>query len=477
MSTEACEQDVKNYIYQTWDESIIPTLCEYIKIPNKSPMFDSDWQTHGYMQQAVELLHDWCKKSGIENLSHKIVTLEGRTPVLLCEVPASKTSEREPSQANVLLYGHYDKQPEFSGWRDGLHPWEPVIQDGRLYGRGGADDGYALFGCLTAIRALQLAGIAHPRCIILIEGCEESGSFDLPYYVDHLSEEIGTPELVICLDAECANYDQLWLTTSLRGMLAGKLKVQVLTEGVHSGSASGIVPSSFRIARQLLERVENAKTGLMHESLYVQIPGKVRQQTQNMAKTLGAEVHTRFPWSGSTQPMNDDATTMILNNTWEPTISITGMSGAPDVADAGNTLRPETELKVSIRLPPTLDANAAAATVKALLEQDPPYQATVSFEVENAQTGWAGPEVDKSLAQFMESASQRYFQAPAQYMPMGGTIPFMRMLGEKFPGVQFMVTGLLGPASNAHGPNEFLHIETGKRLTCCVAEVLAQLAE
>ena len=465
------ENKVGAFINNTWDKSIIPALCEYITIPNKSPMFDPDWKANGHMQKAVELLDNWCSNCGIENLSHRVVTLEGRTPVLFCEIPATT----DKTESTVLLYGHYDKQPEFSGWRDGLHPWQPVQKDGRLYGRGGADDGYAMFGSLTAIRALQKANIPHPRCVILIEGCEESGSYDLPFYVEKLADEIGTPELVVCLDAECANYDQLWVTTSLRGTVAGSLKVQVLTEGVHSGSASGIVPSSFRIARQLLERIENAKSGLMHESLYVQIPAKVKHQTRAMARSLGEEIYTRFPWSASTGPMNDDPVTMILNNTWEPTLSITGISGAPEVSDAGNTLRPETELKLSVRLPPTLDAPKAAETIKTLLEMDPPYQATVSFETENAQTGWAGPEVNEQLAQILENASQKYFGTAVQYMPMGGTIPFMKMLGEKYPGVQFMVTGVLGPASNAHGPNEFLHIETGKRLTGCVAEVLAEI--
>ncbi len=467
-------KELRSFINHTWDESIIPALCEYIQIPNKSPMFDPDWEKHGYMQSAIELLDEWCENFAVQNMNHRIVKIEGRTPLLFCEIPANTdTGDNAPT---VLLYGHYDKQPEFSGWREGLHPWKPVMQDGRLYGRGGADDGYALFGSLTAIRALQKANLPHPRCVILIEGCEESGSYDLPYYVELLSSEIGTPELVICLDAECANYNQLWITTSLRGTIAGTLKVKVLTEGVHSGAASGIVPSSFRVARQLLDRIENAGSGLMHEKLYVPIPAKVREQTRAMARSLGKQVYQRFPWSENTHPMNEDTPTMILNNTWEPTLSITGISGAPEVTDAGNTLRPETELKLSIRLPPTLDAQKAATLVKELFETDPPYQASVTFKVDNAQSGWAGPEVNGALAEYFQEASINNFDAPVQYMPMGGTIPFMKMLGESFPGVQFMVTGVLGPASNAHGPNEFLHIETGKRLTVCVAEVLTKIA-
>ncbi|MBV1907070.1 MAG: M20/M25/M40 family metallo-hydrolase [Pseudomonadales bacterium] len=477
MSATSTPNKMQKFIDQAWDKSIIPALCEYIKIPNKSPMFDSEWQAHGYMQTAIELLDDWCKNSGIKNLSHRIVTLEGRTPLLFCEIAASsphtKTNQKEPV---VLLYGHYDKQPEFSGWRDGLGPFDPVLKDDRLYGRGGADDGYSLFAALTAIHTLQKFDRAYPRCVFVIEGCEESGSYDLPYYMDLLSDEIGQPDLVICLDAECASYDQLWVTTSLRGTIAGTLTVQVLTEGVHSGAASGIVPSSFRIARELLERIESSRTGLMHEDFYTPIPDKVRNHVRAMATSLGEQVYSKFPWSSSTQPMNEDATTMILNSTWEPTLSVTGISGAPDVSDAGNTLRPETALKLSVRLPPTLNAEMAASKLKSILEDEPPYRATVSFVAENAQSGWAGPEMDERLASIIQRASQQYFNTPMQYMPMGGTIPFIKMLAEKFPNVQFMVTGLLGPESNAHGPNEFLHVQTGKRLTACVAEVLSSMS-
>ena len=163
-----------------------------------------------------------------------------------------------------------DKQPEFTGWADGLSPWEPVLRDGKLYGRGGADDGYAVFSSLTALRLLQEQKIPHARCVVLIEACEESGSYDLPHYVERLADRIGSPTLVVCLDAECGNYDQLWCTTSLRGNLVGDLVIEGLTEGIHSGAGTGIAPSVFRIARTLLARVESDVNGdLLIEELTV----------------------------------------------------------------------------------------------------------------------------------------------------------------------------------------------------------------
>jgi acetylornithine deacetylase/succinyl-diaminopimelate desuccinylase-like protein len=456
----------ETFVNQMWDDSIIPELCEYIKIPNKSPMFDPDWEQHGYMEQAVRQFERWSREQPIKGMQVEVVKLDGRTPVLFIDIPGD-------SEDLVLLYGHYDKQPEFSGWDDDLGPWEPVVKDGKLYGRGGADDGYAVFGSLTAIRALQEQGIPHARCVVLIEGCEESGSFDLPFYIEHLGDRLGSPSLVVCLDAECGNYDQFWCTTSLRGNLTGTLRVAVLTEGVHSGSAGGIVPSSFRILRQLISRIEDENTGkVLLDDLHVEIPNERLEQAQLAAEVLGDSVYQKFPWVDKDATPSESVYDLILNANWRPAVTVTGADGMPALVNAGNTLLPETSLKLSFRLPPTGNAEDAARTVKTALEADAPPFAEVSFEVESAMAGWNAPPVADWLQASMDKASEEFFGKPSVYMGTGGTIPFMGMLGEKFPEAQFLITGLLGPNSNAHGPNEFLHIEKGKKLTCCVAQVL-----
>ncbi|MGB5410245.1 MAG: M20 family metallopeptidase [Woeseiaceae bacterium] len=454
------------FVNDMWDSSIIPEISEYIRIPNKSPGFDPDWEKNGHMEKAVQMLETWCKTQPIKGMSIEIIRIEGRTPLLFIEIPGAIDN-------TVVLYGHYDKQPEFTGWNADLDPWVPTIKDGKLYGRGGADDGYATFGSLTAIRALQEQGLPHARCVVLIEGCEESGSFDLPYYIDMLEDRIGSPDLVVCLDAECGNYDQLWCTTSLRGNMTGVLRVDVLTEGVHSGSASGVVPSSFRVARQLLSRIEDENLGqLTVEELHVDIPEQRVQQAALAAETLGNTVYEKFPWAVAAPKPGESGKELLLNNTWRPTLAVTGAEGLPTLVNAGNTLLPYTALKLSFRLPPTCDADAAAAAVTKILTEDTPPLVKVSFEMDSAQAGWNAPEIADWLAASMQKASQAFFDAPSMYMGTGGTIPFMGMLGEKFPKAQFLITGLLGPNSNAHGPNEFLHIETGKRLTSCVAQVL-----
>lgn len=462
---------LKAFVGHKWDADIVPQLVRYIAIPNKSPMFDADWQAHGYMDQAVSLMEAWAKAQDLPGMQVEVVRLEGRTPLIFLDIPAHGEGSGDDC---VLLYGHLDKQPEMTGWDDDLGPWKPVLKGDRLYGRGGADDGYAIFGSLTAILALREQNVPHARCVVMIEACEESGSTDLPAYVDHLAPRIGKPSLVVCLDSGCGNYEQLWCTTSLRGLAGGNLRVDVLHEGVHSGDASGIVPSSFRILRELLDRVDDEKTGKIRlDGLFVDIPAERKAQAAKVADVLGDEVWNKFPFMEGMMPMAGDNTERVLNRTWRPALSITGVDGMPPLSSAGNVLRPFTAVKLSLRLPPTLDGNTAGNLLRDTLLKDPPNGAKVSFELEKSSAGWNAPALAPWLEQAIDAASEASFGKPAMYMGEGGSIPFMGMLGEKFPGAQFMITGVLGPHSNAHGPNEFLHIPMGKGVTACVAQVVA----
>lgn len=458
---------IRHFVDQRWDASILPTLVEYIRIPNKSPAFDRDWQRNGYMEKAVALIERWCRAQSLPGMTTEVVRLEGRTPVLMIEVAGN-------SEDCVLLYGHLDKQPEMTGWRQGLGPWIPVLEDNRLYGRGAGDDGYAVFAALTAIRALAAQQVPHGRCVVLIESCEESGSYDLPYYMDRLAEQIGQPSLVICLDSSCGNYHQLWCTTSLRGIVSGILNIEVMREGVHSGDASGIIPSPFRVLRQLLSRLEDERSGaILPGELQTSIPEERVQQAARAARILGDQVFQKFPLLAGVQPVAGNPMELILNRTWRPALSVTGMAGLPALTDAGNVALPVIAAKLSLRVPPTCDARRATDRLKRLLEHNPPYGAKVCFDSDPAVSGWNAPALAPWLATATDQASRTYFGRKAVYMGEGGTIPFMAMLGERFPNAQFLITGVLGPESNAHGPNEFLQIPTAKRITCCVAHVLA----
>ena len=457
-------------ISRFWDEAIVPTLVDYIKIPAKSPHFDPAWKKNGHIDAAVELAASWCRKHALPGMKLEVVRLEGRTPILLIELEGKKPE-------TVLMYGHLDKQPEMIGWRDGYGPWVPVISDGKLYGRGGADDGYAVFASLAALRTLHEENRAHARVVVLIECCEESGSYDLPAYLDKLEPRIGVPALVVGLDSGCGNYEQLWGTTSLRGLVNGVLTVEVLTEGVHSGDASGVVASSFRVARRLLDRIDDAATGVVkHAAFHAPIPPERIDQAQRAAAVLGREIHGKFPFVAGMRPMSDSLVDLVLNRTWRPMLAVTGADGLPPPASAGNVLRPKTALALSLRLPPVLDGPGAGRKLKEILEADPPYGAKVTFEFGQAATGWHAPQTAPWLERAIEAASLAHYGKPAMWMGEGGTIPFMAMLGVKFPQAQFLITGVLGPHSNAHGPNEFLHLAYAQKLTAAVADVLAAQA-
>lgn len=467
-------------VTRQWDGDIVRQLTDYIAIPAKSPGFDSDWAAHGYIDTVLRNAAAWVEAQKVQGLKLEVVRLPGRTPVIFFEVEGTKPGAAQ----TILMYGHLDKQPEFTGWRNDLGPWTPKYEDGKLFGRGGADDGYAVYASIAAVQALKAQKVPHPRIVGLIETCEESGSYDLLPYVDALRPRLGDVGLVICLDSGAGNYDQLWLTTSLRGLAGGTLKVQILTEGVHSGDASGLVPSSFRIMRQVLDRLEDSASGrLLPASFHCEVPADRLAQAQATAKILGDEVYKRFPWAhadcgGSVQtalPTTTDPVQALINRTWTPTLSVTGAEGFPALQDAGNVLRPYTAFKLSLRLPPLVDAGDAVQQLKTLLEDNAPYQAKVTFESSGAATGWNAPATTPWFEQALNAASLAHFGAPVGYIGQGGTIPLMNMLSQGFPTAQMMVCGVLGPRSNAHGPNEFLHVPYAKRLTAAVAEVMARM--
>lgn len=471
-------QTAYQHVNAAWDSSIIHELHRYIAIPAKSPGFDAEWQSHGYLDTVLRNAADWVQAQKVPGLSLELIRLPGRTPVLFFELPAT----RAHSTQTVLMYGHMDKQPEFNGWRRDLGPWTPKYEDGKLYGRGGADDGYAVYAAVAAIQALKAQNIPHPRIVGLIETCEESGSGDLLPYVDVLRQRLGDVGLVVCLDSGAGNYDQLWLTTSLRGMVSGTLKVQVLSEGVHSGDASGLVPSSFRILRHLLDRLEDSASGhLLPQGLHVEVPPQRLAQAKATAAILGQEVYRRFPWThydceGDTRvslPTTTDPVQALLRRTWEPALSVTGAEGFPALQDAGNVLRPYTAFKLSLRVPPMVDAAQAVQQLKTLLEDNAPYQARVTFEPGGCASGWNAPDTAPWFEQALNAASKAQFAAPVGYIGQGGTIPLMNMLSRGFPKAQMMVCGVLGPKANAHGPNEFLHVPYAKKLTAAVAQVIA----
>ncbi|MFQ6606117.1 MAG: M20/M25/M40 family metallo-hydrolase [Fidelibacterota bacterium] len=446
-------------------------MKRYIEIPCKSPVFDPEWEQNGHIQEAADLVQSWIKKHQPTGSQLTIFQDPGKTPLLFLELPGTVPG-------TVLMYGHLDKQPEMEGWRETLGPWKAVIKDEKLYGRGGADDGYAVFAAVAVLNALQDQGVPLPTIRIIVEFSEESSSRDLPHYIDTYNHRIGSPDLVICLDSGVGDYERFWTTTSLRGLAGGTLRVDVLEEGIHSGHGSGIVPSSFRLLRALLDRLEDSETGeILPPAFSVEIPENRLSESRALVETLGHKLVSSFPWSGTTKPVSEDPLTMVLNQTWRSGLEVTGVEGIPLIHDSGNVLRPFTAVKLSLRIPPTLPAKVAIETLKSTLLAEPPNDAKVTLTDYEAATGWNAPPLKSWLQRAIQEASERFFSAPALAMGEGGSIPFMSMLSQRFSDTQFLVTGVLGPQANAHGPNEFLHLPYARKLTSCIAYILSQFSQ
>ena len=461
---------ISEHIAGVWDDDIVPTLTTYIAIPNVSASYDADWEAHGYMEEAVQLVRGWLAARDVPGMTVDVQRLAGRSPLIVAEISATRP---ELAERTVVLYGHLDKQPEMTGWREGLGPWTPVLEGDKLYGRGGADDGYAAFASLLAIEAARREGWDHARLLVLIEASEESGSPDLPAHLEALGDRLGTPELIVCLDSAAADAEHLWVTTSLRGLVGGVLTVEVLEAGAHSGVASGVVPSSFRIIRELLDRVEDARTGeILVPELHAEIPADRRTETEATAAALPPIEH-EYPFAGGTRPMVADPVEQLLARTWRPTLSYVGADGFPPNSRAGNVLRPSTSLGLSFRLPPTVDPEVARDALVKVLTSDAPYGATVTFDAHHTGPGWNAPSFAPWLREALDAASTAAFGNPASTLGEGGSIPFMGMLGQMFPKAQFVITGALLPDSNAHGPDEYLPVGVAKHVTECVARILA----
>jgi acetylornithine deacetylase/succinyl-diaminopimelate desuccinylase-like protein len=446
----------------------LPTLEEFARIPSLSPMFDAQWAEDGYLDSAAELLAAWAGARKLKSVDVTIHRLEGRTPTLVVTVDSTAGET-----GTVVLYGHLDKQPPLGNWSSGLDPYVPVRRGDRLYARGVADDGYALFSALSAIEAMEAHDIPHGRCVVLIEASEESGSRDLEAYLDYLKDHLGNVELLICLDSGALTYDRLWVTTSLRGVVNLDVTVGVLEDGRHSGSTSGVAPSSFRVLRQLLDRLEDATTGeILIKELHAEIPESHARSAHDIAAEFGDLIAQDIPTLEGVELMGADAEERLLRRNWFPTLSVIGMGGIPGPDIAGNVLRPFTTAVLSFRLPPSVDSAVAAKAIIELLTTDVPSHARVTVTNVNPGNGWVSPELAPWLAPALEQASLDSFGRSVGFTGEGGSIPFLGSLAKRYPGVQFVATGVDGPESNAHAIDEMLDLPMAVGVTNMVVTVL-----
>ena len=453
-----------------WSNVALPSLSDFVAIPAQSPVFDPNWQESGHLAAAIAHLKAWVDSRGIAGLQTEVITLPGRTPLLLMELPATSGVEHGDT---VLLYGHLDKQPPVGGWSEGLGPWSPVMRNGRLYGRGAVDDGYAGYAAITALEAVRQHRGSHARCVLVLETGEESGSPDLPVYLDFLKERLGRVSLVVCLDSGVGDYERMWLTTSLRGLAQATVRVTVLEQGQHSGVASGIVPSSFRVLRTLLDRVEDSTTGkITLTEMHVAVPEDRLAELRQTVDTVPGAILASLPFAPGVRAVDDDEVELTLNGTWRPTLSVIGAEGLPEPSAAGNVLRPFTTLCLSFRLPPTADSTAALAALTKALTTDVPYNAQVEVSKTEHADGWNAPALADWLRSALDVVSTDVFEQPWRTIGVGGSIPFMALLGQAYPQAQFLVTGAAGADSNMHVPDESLNLNYVVKLTDALARIL-----
>jgi acetylornithine deacetylase/succinyl-diaminopimelate desuccinylase-like protein len=461
-----------SYVDKLWEDDVVAVLSDYVTIRCLSPDYDPAWERNGEIGRATRLLSKWAASRPIPGIAVEVVEREGLTPVIIADVPATPGAR---ASLVTLLYGHLDKQPPLGSWREGLDPFIAVREGDRLYGRGTADDGYSIFAAIGALEALAASDEPHGRCLVLIESSEESGSSHLGPYLDEVAARIGEPGpgLVICLDSGCITYDRLWVTNSLRGSLIANVRVEVLSEGIHSGNAGGVVPSSFRLLRQLISRIEDELTGeILLPELHLEPPARYKTASEQITSELGEAADGDFPIVPSLQLSGLNAADRLLRRTWMPALELTGIDGVPSLKDGGNVLRPFTTAKLSVRLPPPVDPDVAAQALVRVLSAEPPQGAKVTVDVTSLAPGFDAPVRAEWLARATDEASEAFFGRRAGAMSEGGTIPFLAELIARFPEAQVLVTGLLGPSSNAHGPNEMLDLATARRLTASVAHVL-----
>lgn len=463
------KQSIRSTAESFWQGEALEELKNFVRLPCKNRDFDSNWETNGYLLTACRRAADWGRKHFFDG-TFEVLSESGRTPVLFFDIPATDAVKTD----SVYFYGHFDKQPEGEGWSNGRQAFEPSVEGERLYGRGAADDGYNYYAALTAVLALRKAGVTHARIVGLYETDEECGSRDFEYWMQQCRDRFGKVGLVVVMDCGGPDYERLWATVSFRGAAVLTLGVRVAEHGMHSGLASGIVPSSFMIARALLDRIENSQTGEMPaKALNAPIPEERQAQMRLFAQTLGEQVFADFPWACGTQPRSDDPYEAVVMNTWKPQLSVTGADGIPSVSTAGNVLRANTDLKLSVRLPPSVDAKTALEWLTDTLTRDPLFGCQVTVTNAHGETGWNAPKEAPWLLQAMNEAGADLFGTVPVSCGCGGSIGILPLFDQFFGSPQYLLTGVLGAESNAHGPNEMLRLDYVTKLTCAVAQVVA----
>jgi len=465
-------EETRKNVDQFWDSWYVPGLSDFIRVPNLTPMVDPDFLTNGHNEKAMELVDNYINKLEIKGINKKIFQPEGMTPLIIYVVDKTEGA----SDTQIMAYGHLDKQPWMEGWGEGLHPTTPVIRGDYLYGRGGGDDGYAPFSTMLAIKNAQMQGVKHPRIALVLETEEESGSPNLIPLLKIAKDYIGEPDFLLCLDSGAFDYGQLWLTSSLRGVTLCDVTVKAAKGGYHSGEVGGIVPETFRVMRHLLNRLDDSETGDVMKELETELPAYALPEAKKMAELMKTDLAEKYKMEEGVEFVSKDMEKMYLDNTWKANLSITGAGGLPQYQKAGNVVRASTSLRLSMRLPPNMDAKKANMHVKEKLTTNVPHNCKVEIHGDHNGNGWCMKDPEPWFHEAMNNASKNFYDGK-EYgsYGMGGSIPFLAQLGGLYPNTFIVALGLLGPQSNAHAPNECINLAYAKKLTQCMSHIIVDI--
>ena len=457
------------YSEDQFEPFFIKGLQEFVRVENLTPMVDPEYATNGLVQKAMECVDKWIQGLNIIGLKRHVIHPEGLNPLVVYVVEPS-----EGCTKNIMMYGHLDKQPYGPGWEEGLSPTDPIIRGDFMYGRGSCDDGYSAFACMLAVKALQESGAKWPRVVLTLETEEESGSPCLLALLKEAEPLIGKPDAMFCMDSGALDYEQLWLTSSLRGVCIVELTVEGGKAGYHSGETGGIIPETFRVVRQLLNRLDDPETGEVCKEFQVEVPDFKRQEAKFIAGKYGDKIYNKFDVHPGVQYMSqDNVEELYLNKAWRPNLSITGADGLPPCGIAGNVLRPKTTVKCSMRLVPTFDAHQANQIFEEKLTKNVPYNAKVTLKGGHAGSGWCQKQLEPWLQTAFEQSAQKFFDGtPVGTFGEGGSIPFLKELERKYPATQIVALGCCGPESNIHGPNEKINLVYVKKIIKTLGHLL-----
>ena len=468
---------LKKYVDKQFTLNILPNLMNFIRIPNLSPLFDPNWKTNGYLFKAANLIVSYAKSLNIKNAEINLLQDSGHTPMVFIEIPASRKNDNR----TVIFYGHYDKQPYGTGWDKDKSPTNPVIVDGRLYGRGSADDGYASFSILTAIKTCQEFNCLMPRICCLFEGAEESTDADLKYYFDKLIPILGDNVVAfIPLDSGCPDYDRLWMANSLRGIVDIDVNIQTLDQESHYGpEASGIIAENLFLMRKIYDGLVDSTNGEFKlEEFKIaedKIPAIVMEQMQKEIEIVGDNFIKNIPLYEGVSPLKTDVKELMINNRWKPSCFILGIDNCPKTEDRGFGVSSGINVRMSIRIPPTVDKNKAIEALKKALSDNIYFGAQVKLGYLDYGEGVLLANMSNKVKNILNKASLEFFGNESVFTGVGGSIPFIGYFQSKYPNTDIICTGIVGSDSHEHGPNENLNIEACKKMVCVLCYFLSKI--